>query len=97
MESDIQDEARINEFKENLIDANPEAMLCDGLDFALIGVARRKMSDPLAAYSVKKILDAYMNEGMEYEEAREYFEFNVVDALVGSGTPVFVEDEEWDE
>lgn len=54
-------------------------------------------------YSVKKILEI-LERSMEddpepdgmtsYGKAREYFDFNIVDAYVGPQTPVFVEDED---
>jgi len=45
-------------------------------------------------YSVKKVLEILMTrDGMSHEEAREFYEFNIVGAYVGPGTPVFVEDE----
>jgi len=44
---------------------------------------------------VKKVLEILMTrDGMSYEEAREFYEFNIVGAYVGPGTPVFVEDED---
>ena len=44
-------------------------------------------------YSVEKVLEILMTrDGMSYEDAREFYEFNIVGAYVGTGTPVFVED-----
>ena len=46
-------------------------------------------------YSVKKIISVLMKrDSMDYEMAREYFDFNISGGYVGVHTPVFVEDEE---
>ena len=45
-------------------------------------------------YSVKKVLEVLMKrDGMDLDEAREFFDFNIGGAYVGQGGPVFVEDE----
>jgi hypothetical protein len=70
---------------------NPEAYICDGFDEALIGIAERINLGPVAAYSVEKIIDILvLRDGMSYDDAREYFEFNILDAWVGENTPVFI-------
>lgn len=68
-----------------------DILLCDGLEDAFLGVCHRFGQPPVAAYSVEKIIEVYMNrDGMTYEEAVEFYEFNVVGAWVGDRTPVFV-------
>ena len=68
-------------------------LAADGLEDALIGTGWQFIQ-ALMVYSVKKVLEILMaRDGMSYEEAREFFEFNIVGAYVGPGTPVFVEDE----
>ena len=43
------------------------------------------------AYDRDKCIEILVErDGMEYEEAIEYFEFNVVAAWSGEGTPVFI-------
>ena len=71
-----------------------EPLEADGLEGALIGTGWQ-FSQELMVYSVKKVLEILMTrDGMSYEEAREFYEFNIVGAYVGPGTPVFVEDED---
>ena len=82
----------INEIKEILIDENPNAMLVDDFDNALIGISRRCGQPALAVYSVTKCLDI-LQEDMGYDEAVEYFEFNVLNAWHGDGTPIFLLDD----
>lgn len=64
----------------------------DGLDEAIIGVARRCGQPDIIAYSVTKCLDVLMRDGASYEEALEHFDYNVVGAWVGPETPVWVYD-----
>jgi len=70
-----------------------EPLEADGLEDALIGTGWQ-FSQALMVYSVEKVLEILMTrDGMSHEEAREFYEFNIVGAYVGPGTPVFVEDE----
>jgi hypothetical protein len=71
---------------------NPEALTADGLDDAILGIAYRAGAAPLVAYSTSQCLQILMDrDGMSYDEASEFFEFNIVGAFVGPGTPVFVQ------
>ena len=68
-------------------------LFCDGHDNAFIGFMWRfGQNEPITAYSQKKIIDNLMADGMTFDEAQEYFEFNIIGAWVGSGTPCFIED-----
>jgi hypothetical protein len=82
---------------------NPEALLCDGFDEAIMGVAERINLGPVVAYDVDKIIEILMRnmeinddvddemiESKKYEMANEYFEFNIKGAWVGEYTPVFI-------
>ena len=72
------------EISERLSETNPNAVLCDGLEDALVGFAERFGMETVAAYDVDVKRDK-----MTPEQAREFFEFNVL----GSGVdhaPVFV-------
>jgi len=76
---------------EEVSEINPEALVCDGFDDAIIGMAERINLGPVVAYSVEKILEILINrDGMTYEEAVEYYEFNIVGAWLGEFTPVFI-------
>jgi hypothetical protein len=70
-----------------------DILFCDGHDNAFIGFMWRfGQNEPIAAYSQKKIIENLMADGMTFDEAQEYFEFNIIGAWVGSGTPCFIED-----
>ena len=62
----------------------------DGYDKAVIGVAERSSSDPVIAYDANKCIEILKQQGMSDIEAVEYFEYNVLGAYMGPGTPVFV-------
>lgn len=71
---------------------NPEALLCDGFDDAIIGMAERINLGPVVAYSVEKIIKILIDrDGMSMEEAYEYYSFNIVGSWMGEFTPIFVE------
>ena len=82
---------------EVLTDENPDAILYDGMDEALIGIYRGDLAraddayDSIAVYSYVKFIQIYIErDGMSEEEAIEHFEFNVMGAWVGDGTPAFM-------
>ena len=69
------------------------ALLADGFEDALIGYGYQ-FNYPIAVYSRKRCINILMDDGiMDYEEATEYFDFNVSGAYVGESTPVFLDDE----
>lgn len=45
----------------------------------------------IVAYDKDMVLDKHMKEGMTFDEAIEYFEFNQAGAWVGENTPCFIE------
>lgn len=74
-----------------LLEANPDALVADGLHEAYVGhTAPCPFREPVAVYHVQKCLQTFMDDGLSYEEAVEHFEFNVVGAWMGECTPVFV-------
>lgn len=72
-------------------DDNPKALFADGFDDAIVGVARRCGQPTLVVYDYAKGIDVLMKrDGMEYEEATEWMEFNVVGVWVGEHTPIWL-------
>jgi hypothetical protein len=77
---------------EEIEDINPEALLCDGFDEAIIGMAERINLGPVVAYDVDKMIDIMIKrDGMTYEEAIEYFDYNILGAWMGENTPVYIQ------
>jgi len=77
--------------REDISEINPEALLIDGFDEAIIGMAERINLGPVVAYDVQTILKIMIErDEMTYEEAIEYFEFNILGAWAGDNTPIFI-------
>lgn len=77
--------------REDISEINPEALLIDGFDEAIIGMAERINLGPVVAYDVQTILKIMIErDEMTYEEAVEYFEFNILGAWAGDNTPIFI-------
>lgn len=75
---------------EELRELNPEALLCDGFEGALIGIGQQ-FNRYLAVYSLDKARQVLIDrDGMTYEEADEFISFNVTGAWVGENTPIFL-------
>jgi hypothetical protein len=70
----------------------PEMLFLDGHDEAIIGVRVGAHDNPVVAYSVEKILENLISQGMDVHEAREFYEFNIDGAFVGNYTPLLVDD-----
>ena len=71
-------------------------MRADGLDDAIIGVATRPNMEDVLAYDVDKIIEILMKrDGMSYEEAYEFYGYNIASAWVGETTPVFIDKNEY--
>lgn len=68
---------------------NPEAILWDDLDEAIVGVS----DDGRVVYDIDKMYRVFYNQNkslMDFEEAVEYIDFNVVSAHVGDYTPIHI-------
>ena len=79
------------EVKDWIIEYNEEALLADGFEEAFLGVSEVFGRPPLATYDRDKCIDILIQrDGMTYEEAEEYFDFNVTGAWVGENTPIYL-------
>lgn len=77
--------------QQHIHELDPELLVADGLDSAIVGIAERCGMPSVVAYDVDKCIAALIVEqGMDEEEAREYFEFNCASAFVGDRTPIFI-------
>lgn len=64
----------------------------DGFDDAIIGIASRYGNPDVLAYDVHQILQILMNrDGMDWDDANEWLDFNIAQAYMGNTTPVFIE------
>ena len=70
-----------------LEELNPEALMYEGFDEALVGITARHSTGPLALYDREKCIDILIERGMTAEEAEEYFCFHVEGCWEGPQTP----------
>lgn len=68
-----------------------EELLCaDGFDDCIVGLGRQ-FTKTFVVYDLDKVIETLITrDGMSYEDAVEFFEFNIVGAWVGEATPCFV-------
>ena len=77
-----------NRIVERLKEINPDAMLIDGMDRAVIGIDEARGR---AVYSVELIIDELMaTHEWDRDVAREWYEFNRPIADVGEYAPILV-------
>ena len=79
-----------SELLETITEFNPEATLATGFDDSILGYDTKGR----VIYSVNSILDTLVNrDGMDYDEAQEYFSFNIECAYIGEYTPIYMYEE----
>jgi hypothetical protein len=64
-------------------------MKMDGYEDCIVGVVEQFGRPPVLCYDKGKILAKLMDDGMSYDEAEEFFEYNQIGAYVGESTPCF--------
>lgn len=67
-----------------------EMIVYNDLEPSFVGIVEQFGRPPIRCYDLDKVLAQYVQDGMTYEEAVEFFEFNVIGAWVGESTPCFV-------
>ena len=83
---------KINEY-------NPDAIVFDGLDEAIIGVGQQWSMNTVAIYDKNKcvliLAEQFRDDSIDYQhaldDALEYFNFNVECLYAGKNTPIIVE------
>ena len=65
-------------------------LLADGFEKAFIGVGSAYYNPPCAVYDYDKCIDILVSDDCDFDQAIEYFEFNVTGAYVGPQTPLFI-------
>lgn len=60
-------------------------------DAAIVGVADRIGMETVVVYDTSKVIDILCErDGMDREQATEFYEFNIIGAYVGERTPMFI-------
>lgn len=88
----------VEEIRNRINEVNPDALLADGFDDALVGTVFVG-GVWVALYDNRKCIDMLQEEyDMDYLQAVDHFSFNVAGAYYGENTPLFVDihDEEED-
>ena len=76
---------------DEIAELNPEAMMADGFDDAILGLCKQFGTEPLVAYDYEKCVEILMEkDGLTRIEAIDFMEFNVIGSYVGLNTPVFI-------
>ena len=74
-------------------DDSPQKLTLPGFEKALLGKAERCGLGPVYVYSAAAVLNILMQrDSMDVDEALEYYEFNILGAYHGQGTPLFLDD-----
>ncbi len=76
--------------REQLADESPEILLLDEekFDEAIVGIVYSK-NVPVAVYDSYKIIEI-LNKEMSYQEAAEYYSYNIEGAYMGDKTPLYI-------
>ena len=81
-----------NPILEHITELNPEAIVLDGLDDAIVGVGHSKDLEPRLIYSISKIILTLMErDKMTRLEAIEFYDYNIADGYFGKHGPIFLE------
>jgi hypothetical protein len=75
-----------------LSDLNPEAVLLENMNLALIGVGYIADADPVAVYSKALIYNKLLSDGLSPEDADDYYTGKFVSVRAGDHTPVILDD-----
>ena len=77
--------------KNKYYDLADNAILLDGFDDCIVGVSESFGEESRYIYS-KKLIISKLKEDMSYEEAVEYYYFNILGGYFGSQNPIFIQD-----
>lgn len=75
-----------------LSDLNPDAVLFDNLNSAIVGIGYIGNNDPVAIYSKSLIFAQLERDGFTAEETEAFYQNNLVGAAATVNTPVIVDD-----
>ena len=76
---------------DDLAEANPDAVLADGLEAALVGYTVNHHHPQVAVYDIDKCIEVLVErDGMTPEEADGFLSVNTLGAYVGENGPLYV-------
>jgi len=74
---------------EMVAEQEPDALIMAEFEEACIGMCEQFGRPPVALYDYGKVITLLIRQGMTYEDAVEWFGFNIIGAWVGEYTPAF--------
>lgn len=79
--------------RDEIAEFYPDLLLLEPADFdaAIIGIAERAGGMTAVAYVRAEVIRVLKRQGMNNEDAEEWFIFNTIGAWMGEHTPVFVD------
>lgn len=80
------DTLNVSPIREEIAQYVDSALFADGFDEAILGFTE----DGKIVYSEGRCIELLVLQGMDHDEALEYYHFNVVGAYVGDKTPIFI-------
>jgi hypothetical protein len=70
-----------------ILEEYENVLIADGFDDAIIGIEPMTLR---LVYDIDKVISILIKQGMNEEDAIEYYEFNIAGSYVGEQTPLFV-------
>lgn len=67
-----------------------ELLVMDGYTDCIVGVVERYGQKPIVCYDREKVICRLQSEGMDRDDAEEFFQFNQIGAWMGDATPCFL-------
>lgn len=83
------DEKTLKDFARENINPNDDYLLLAGHDNALLGATKTHDGSSVLIYDEAIVLQNLM-EDMDFQEAKDFFEFNILGSYVGPNTPIFL-------
>ena len=67
-----------------------EMLTMDGYNDCIVGVVERFGQNPIVCYDKERVIQRLESDGMNRDEAEEFFYFNQIGAWMGDSTPCFL-------
>ena len=72
------------------IDITEGMLTMDGYEDCVAGIVERFGQEPIVCYDIAKVLKKLGADGLNEDEAVEFFYYNQIGAWMGEGTPCFI-------
>lgn len=83
----------MNTIREQILEVYGEVAFLEPeiYDSAIIGVSESCNRQPVIAYDRDVILEILVSDGMSFDEALEFYEYNMLGTYIGVSTPTFID------